>query len=139
MFRLGLRAQIVIALSVVFALSFALLGTATVQLTSHAGEVDRARASRLWAEAVGVLADVDPDSEAALDRVLGHPAARGQIAALRVERSDGSVFARGRPEGTPTTVPLAAGRTLTFWLDGGHRQRRAQGSVRPQGRDQQLG
>lgn len=121
MFRLGLRAQIVLALSVVFALSFALLGTAAVQLTSAASGVDRVRSARLWAEAIGTLVDAEHGSERelgrTLDRLLAGPGARGAIAALRVERPNGAVFTRGHPSGPAVAVPLAGGRTLTLWLE----------------------
>jgi signal transduction histidine kinase len=119
--RLGLRAQIVIALSIVFALSFALLGTATVQLTTAAGGADRVRSARLWAEAIATLIDAEQGGgqgwERTLDRVLAGPGARGAIAAVRVERPGGGVFTRGHPHGAPVTMPLAGGRTLTLWLE----------------------
>jgi hypothetical protein len=51
--RLGLRAQIVLALLVVFVVSFALLGTAMVRLAGAAGERDRARAAEAWVDTLG--------------------------------------------------------------------------------------
>jgi two-component system NtrC family sensor kinase len=118
-FRFGLRAQIVVALSVVFVISFALLGTAALRLTEAASATASARSSRLYAEALAAaLEQAPPGDERALDAMLDALAKRAELRAVRLVGQDGRVHARGTiPDAPGVRVPLTGGGRLTLWLD----------------------
>jgi len=63
---LGLRGQIILALSVAFIASFTLLGVATVQITIREGQVTRQRAAESTARALAASLDALDDDRAAL-------------------------------------------------------------------------
>jgi two-component system, NtrC family, sensor kinase len=93
---LGLRAQIVLSLSLVFLLSFWLLGFATVQITRRSAAVEQAAAERLVARTLAAQWTGQPvPSDAVLRRACD--ALREQIAltGLRVQRADGTRFECG--------------------------------------------
>ena len=113
--KLGLRAQIVLALLVVFALSFALLGTAAVRLTTAAREGDRARNAQHWAEAVAAIAQASNDEQAlaaAFDDII----ATRHVAGVRLSGRDAPAVQRGSTTASAVNTTLADGRTLTLWL-----------------------
>ena len=114
--RLGLRAQIVLALSAVFLISFALLGTAAVRLTRAAAEVEQARAARLTADALGAaLGSGDPDVEYA-GRMLDALVSGKSVRAARLEWPGGPRVLRGEPvAGRGRIVALSSGARLTLW------------------------
>jgi signal transduction histidine kinase len=119
MLRFGLRAQIVVALSSVFLLSFALLGTAAVQLSRAAGEAERTRAADLGAQVLAAAFEQRPDDPRALAPVVDALARRIALRAVRVAGPVGLVYAHGEPPPSEqaVTVPLAGGRTLSLWLE----------------------
>jgi two-component system NtrC family sensor kinase len=116
--RFGLRAQIMVALSVVFLVSFALLGTAAVRLTQAASEVERARSARLYAGAFAAALERTPVSDrAAIDAQLDALTAHVELRALRIVAPGGVRYERGRPDGhSGVTVPIGQGGRLTLWL-----------------------
>ena len=118
--RFGLRGQIVVALSVVFVISFALLGTAAVRLTQAASEVERARSARLYAGALAAALDAGrPTGRAQIDALLDAWAARdtGQhrdrgvdLRAIRIVDRDGERYQRGAPPAEAGAQRSAGGR-----------------------------
>ncbi len=116
--RFGLRAQLVVALSVVYLISFALLGTATLRLTQAAGQAERARSARLYAQALSMaLAPTDAGRAPSAEVVLDALVRRGGLQAVRVRTRDGTSYGRGRvPGGSGVGVALPGGSRLTFWL-----------------------
>jgi two-component system NtrC family sensor kinase len=117
--RFGLRAQIVLALSVVFLISFALLGTATLRLTQAAGQGEQRRAARLHATALAIaVGQLHAGDDAAIDTVLDQLASGAPLRAIRIERADGTTHQRGRPPAEPgVSAPLPDGGRLTVWLE----------------------
>jgi two-component system NtrC family sensor kinase len=117
--RFGLRAQIVVALSVVFVISFALLGTAAVRLTQAASEVDRVRSARLYAVAFAAALDASrPSERAQVDALLDAWAARTELRAIRIVDRDGRRYQRGSAPAEPgARMRLASGGELTLWLE----------------------
>ncbi len=115
--RLGLRTQIILALSVVFLLSFALLGTATLRLTQVAGEAERSRAARITTDILAaVLAEAE--DEGARDTALEAMVARTHVVAARLKQADGVVLSRGTaPSGGGVHTELEGGAELTLWLE----------------------
>jgi C4-dicarboxylate-specific signal transduction histidine kinase len=114
--RLGLRAQIVLALSAVFLLSFALLGTAAVRLTRAAAEVEQARAARLSADALGAALGNGAPNEANAGRMLDALVRGKSVRAARLEWPGRLRVTRGEPvSGTGRIVSLANGARLTLW------------------------
>lgn len=116
-FRFGLRAQIVAALTGVFVMSFALLGTAALRLTQAAGQVERARSARVYAQALlaglGQRARDADAREAMLDALARRP----ELRAVRLTTKDGVAHLRGMaPHEQGTRVPLDDGSWLTLWL-----------------------
>jgi signal transduction histidine kinase len=118
MLRFGLRAQIVVALSSVFLLSFALLGTAAVQLSRVAGEAERTRAADLGARVLAAAFEQRPEDPRALQPVVDALARRIALRAVRIAGPDGLAYWHGQPPASEraVTVPLAGGRTLSLWL-----------------------
>ncbi|MGD8863101.1 MAG: ATP-binding protein [Myxococcales bacterium] len=116
MLRLGLRAQIILALLVVFALSFALLGTATVRLTEAAAEVEQARATRITADVLAA-AFAEQGSAEATRATVERIARRSSVRGLRLWRPGAQPVVRGKPGGEGgLTVPVEPGGRLTVWL-----------------------
>jgi C4-dicarboxylate-specific signal transduction histidine kinase len=107
--RLGLRAQIVLALSLVFLLSFWLLGFATLQITRRNAVVERARAEQLLGRALGAqLTAADARSDVALAALCRSLEARVQLTGLLLLRADGTRFACGEGH----TLHASGGSTL---------------------------
>jgi C4-dicarboxylate-specific signal transduction histidine kinase len=114
--RLGLRAQIVLALSAVFVLSFALLGTAAVRLTRAAAEVEQARAARLAADALAAALGDGPLDERHAERMLDSLVGGHSVRAVRLELPNGARIMRGEPaSATGRVLALGNGARLTLW------------------------
>jgi two-component system NtrC family sensor kinase len=116
--RFGLRAQIVVALSVVFALSFALLGTAALRLTEAATAVERGRSARLYAAAMAAaLGQAEVADPRTLDATLEALVRRAELRAARLRTASGALYTRGAvPAEQGTSIALADGGRLTLWL-----------------------
>jgi C4-dicarboxylate-specific signal transduction histidine kinase len=98
--RLGLRAQIILALSLVFLSSFWLLGFATLQITRRNAEVERARAESLLARAlIAPLSAADARRDAALAGLCSSLQEQAALTSLSVRRPDGSRFECGDTRG----------------------------------------
>lgn len=114
--RLGLRAQIVLALSVVFVLSFPLLGIATVRLTSAASELDHHRSQTAQLAALAQAIERGPRDRQALDRMFDDFPRQLAPRAIRIERDGRIEYAHGRPSARPPVrVTLRDGSTVLLW------------------------
>jgi two-component system NtrC family sensor kinase len=95
---LGLRAQIVLALSLVFLLSFWLLGFATLQIARRSAEAERARAEALLARALAPeLVSDSARSDASMRGLCDALKQRVALTALALRRNDGTRFECGEP------------------------------------------
>jgi two-component system NtrC family sensor kinase len=93
---LGLRAQIVLALSLVFLLSFWLLGFATLQITRRSADSERVRAEALLARAVAPeLVSTQARSDASMRGLCEALQQRVALNGLRLIRGDGTRFECG--------------------------------------------
>ena len=109
--RPGLRAQIVLSLSSVFALSFWLAGYATLQLTRRSALLDEARAAQIVARTLATALEQPGDrTDPALSSLCLGLGSRMQLVALRVERPGGSVFSCGRALGVVLLMVIATSR-----------------------------
>src|SRR5690242_11088948 len=99
--RLGLRAQIVLALSVVFVVSFPLLGIATVRLTRAAVEVEQQRTARAQLAALALAIERGSRDRAALDPLFDQLAPYQKPRAVRIEREGRLEYSRGQPPPRP--------------------------------------
>jgi two-component system NtrC family sensor kinase len=117
--RFGLRAQIVLALSVVFLISFAMLGTATVRLTQAAAQAELRRAARLHAAALAIaVGQIRAGDHASIDAAIDQLAAQAPLRAIRIVRGDGTTHQRGpSPTEGGVSAPLPNGGLLTVWLE----------------------
>ncbi|HEX7479536.1 MAG TPA: ATP-binding protein [Polyangiales bacterium] len=114
--RLGLRAQIVLALSAVFALSFWLIGFATVQLTRRNVGLDELREQRLVAHVL-VATVAGDSSNASLQSLCERLQSTAGLRALRLQRASGPAFVCGQPQDRPSVrTVLADGARLSLWL-----------------------
>ena len=109
-----MRAQIILALTLAFVASFALLGVATVRLTEQAQSVDRQRAARTTAVVLARGIDESPDrAQTLVDALLEE----GSIAGVEVVRPGLEPSARGLVGiGSSTHAPLSNGGTVRLWL-----------------------
>ena len=112
---LGLRTQILAALSGAFVVAFALLGIATVQLTSRARRLDHEASADSVANAVAASID-------------GLPAARATLAHYVSVLAEDDDIARVEIEPTPGLQPLVAGGGVTSLVGAG--QLKSGGRVR---------
>ena len=116
--RLGLRAQIVLALLAVFVLSFAMLGTATARLTRAASQVEKTHVARAVAETTALALEGAPASNENARRVLEAAVHSVPLLAARMVAPDGSRVLVGRlPDGPGVSRLLHDGRRLTVWPD----------------------
>jgi two-component system, NtrC family, sensor kinase len=117
--RFGLRAQIVLALSVVFLISLALLGTATLRLTQVAGRGEQRRAAQVHATALAIaVGQLRAGDHAAIDAAIDQLAAAAPLRAVRIARADGTTHQRGRPPAeVGMSAPLPNAGRLTVWLE----------------------
>lgn len=115
---LGLRAQIVLALSLVFLLAVWALGFVTLQITNRSGEVARSRAERSLARALAPMVE-----HAALTEDAGFRAfcsallSNSNVAGFRVVRATGVAQRCGAALDKPATeIPLPHGGRLQLAL-----------------------
>ena len=116
---LGLRAQIVLALSLVFLLSFWLLGFATLQIARRNVEAERVRAEALLARALAPeLVTPTARSDASMRGLCETLKVRVALTALGLKRSDGTRFECGDPTALARSQPiqLRDGDQLTLRL-----------------------
>lgn len=100
---LGLRAQIVLALSLVFLLAVWALGFVTLQITNRSGEVARDRTERTLARTLAPMLEHESlASDAAFQAFCGTLLTGSHVAGLRVVRATGAVQQCG------TTLPKSA-------------------------------
>jgi signal transduction histidine kinase len=120
-FGLGLRVQIVVALSVAFVVSFTLLGIASVRLTQHAQRLDRRAGAeavaRVLAEALdGISSDRNRRTAELCDTVVGY----GGVAGVEVAWPGLEPRARGLvTTGTSVAAPIPSGGTVRVFVRGG--------------------
>src|SRR3954468_13177993 len=89
---LGLRAQIVLALSLVFLLAVWSLGFVTLQITRRSGEVGLRRSERSLASGIAPLLEREPAASAGeFEQLCEALRAHGGLAGMRVTRADGRV------------------------------------------------
>jgi two-component system NtrC family sensor kinase len=117
--RLGLRAQLVIALSIVLLLSFLLLSSAALRLTLTAAEREQQRAAELALAAIAE-ATAGGARKASIDDAVAAYAAETSAQAFRIVRrpAEGgtSVLELGVvPKAPGATVALPDGTELTVW------------------------
>ena len=115
---LGLRAQIVIALGIVFALSFALLALAAVGLTQRASDRHAARSAAIAGRAISLyLQRVGSPSHREIDAVIDEVLGEFPGSAVLIEWPDRPVYRRGVvPSRRGAFFPLRSGGGVTVWL-----------------------
>ncbi|HEX4354232.1 MAG TPA: histidine kinase dimerization/phospho-acceptor domain-containing protein, partial [Polyangiales bacterium] len=116
-FRFGLRAQIVLSLSLVFLLSFWLIGFAILQITRHNALAERTREEQLLARALGSqLTAATIQSDDALAAVCA--SLRGQVGTfgLHLVRPNHSQFSCGDATGHNSSSLLLDGTQLSLHL-----------------------
>ncbi|HJL14695.1 MAG TPA: ATP-binding protein [Sandaracinaceae bacterium LLY-WYZ-13_1] len=114
---LGLRAQIMIALGVAFALAVVLLGMATARLGGRAVDADRRRAAEAEAELLAFAARLpEARRRAALEAAVG----RAGVVGAALEGPTIEPVRRGRFEGARLEA-THDGITATLWLESAER------------------
>ncbi len=115
---LGLRVQIVLALSVAFIASFALLGIAAVQLTQRARAADRTRDAQATARAIAAVVDAGgPDAEARLEAMADAVVGSGGVRRVEIVRDGLTPWVRGVPgPARRVDAPLAGGGHVRLWV-----------------------
>ncbi len=118
---LGLRAQIIVALAIVFALSFAVLALAAVGLARRASDRYAARSAAIAGRAFSLYLERIPspshrEIDSMVDQVLsGFPGS-----AVLIERPDCPAYRRGViPSRRGAFYPLRSGGGVTIWLSYG--------------------
>jgi len=116
-FRLGLRGEIILALSLVFLLSAPLLATVTVELTRRAGAIEKHRLDTLSAQALsGAASRIGPDDAHALRKLADDFADSPQVQGVRIVLHDGSRQSAGELRGEPEVrVALPSGTHVAMW------------------------
>jgi signal transduction histidine kinase len=119
---IGLRAQIVVALGVAFALSVGLLGMATVRLGGRALDADRHRSAEAAARVLLAAGAMEP---AAQERALQGLTSGGAVLGVELVDDDGPLATHGRVQG-PAAIELREGtRVVRVWLDAESSARRS--------------
>jgi two-component system NtrC family sensor kinase len=115
---LGLRVQILVALSFAFIVSFSLLAVIAAQLFERARTVDRADAALATAETIAAAIDRPGDDRAGTFVALADAAiGGGGIAGVELEWSGIEPIARGMiGTGEPIRAPLERGGEVRVWL-----------------------
>jgi two-component system, NtrC family, sensor kinase len=117
---LGLRAQILLGLSVVFVASFPLLVLAPVQLTQRARLGDRLESARVAARvtAAGLEALGPMAAQERFDAVTAPLMSEGAIAGVELLEGGRPVQARGAVgAGVAVVAPVAPGTDLRLWVE----------------------
>src|SRR5262245_6748000 len=114
--RLGLRAQIVLALSLVFLLAVWSLGFVTLQITRRSAEVSLTRSERNLAHALAPVLERTSFAPPEFEAVCRGLRDRASVAGMRVVFRDGSAHACGTLK-RATGVPLASGGELFVSLN----------------------
>ncbi len=114
-YGLGLRAQILIALSAAFLVSFTGLGIVVMQVTRRAQEIERGKRIEATAEALAVAVDasqgISPSPES-IARLVG----RAGVVGLSLSPPDGVAMRFGQTRGAPDAVAsFANGDRLALW------------------------
>lgn len=117
-FAIGLRAQIILALCAVFALSVALLGVTATRLTRHAMERDRTAFGKILAHGLATTLGQLPDlSDERLDLVVKEFLHGVPKKSFRLTRANGAVHTFGSiPATRGIEIALRNGDRLELWL-----------------------
>ncbi|MBK8170910.1 MAG: HAMP domain-containing protein [Sandaracinaceae bacterium] len=120
---LGLRAQLVIALTLAFLAATLLLGFAAVRLTERVRDVDRLRDARATLRALQVALEAGPAIE---ERAIREVLRGDEIAGVRIAGPGGIEVVHGQTSQADTvTTTLQDGRSLSLYL----KHRRATSAV----------
>jgi two-component system NtrC family sensor kinase len=112
---LGLRAQILLALSAAFLVSFTLLGILVISIARRAQEVERLRRSAAAAEALGVALSADEQSSPSPD-ALARLVGRADVEGIALAPPSGPGLALGDTRGNPSASTLLPnGDRLSIW------------------------
>jgi two-component system, NtrC family, sensor kinase len=116
--RLGLRAQIVLSLSLVFALSFWLAGFTALQLSRRSIAIERARSAELLASTLVGMAEAGALGDGrSHDALCARLKSRVPIFALRMSTRRAVSFECGAPRGEPTVrKKFGNDRTVSLWM-----------------------
>lgn len=116
-FGLGLRAQIVVALSAAFILSFTLLGVAAIQLSGRTQAIERERAIGGIARVIAAgLDSTSGDRRARAARLADAAIAAGAVSGVEVRWPGIEPHVRGHAGvGPMATAPLADGGVVRVW------------------------
>lgn len=114
-YGLGLRAQILIALSAAFALAFTGLGIVVMQVTTRAQGIEHQRRAQATVEALAVAMGTRPEGPLALDP-LANLVGRSDVIGVALAPPDGVSIRFGQTSGAATaTTSLASGDRLMIW------------------------
>src|SRR5262245_18642468 len=102
---LGLRAQILLALSAAFLVSFTLLGVLVVSVAKRSQEFERLRRSNAAAEALAVALTPDERSSPAPD-ALARLVGRADVQGIALAAPSGPDLNLGDTRGAPTATAL---------------------------------
>jgi two-component system, NtrC family, sensor kinase len=115
--RLGLRAQIVLALGVIYALLVALLASTTVELVRRANKVEQARFAQKIARTLVASAQRLPENKTAFAENAKNILHGEPWSALQVERAGAVLYERGSPYLKPSAeLTFHDGGILRLWL-----------------------
>ncbi|MEM9190515.1 MAG: ATP-binding protein [Myxococcota bacterium] len=117
-FGLGLRGQIIIALTVAFVVSFTLLGLASVQLGQRARILDRrAGGQSVAATLAAALDETDADPMETVANLSTGAIGEGGVHGVEVDFEGLEPYGRGRVGvGDVARAPLARGGEVRVWL-----------------------
>jgi len=114
-YGLGLRAQILIALSAAFAMAFTGLGIVVMQVTTRANGIEHERRAQATVEALAVAMGTRPESPEALD-ALSNLVGRADVVGVAIAPSDGIPIRFGQTQGKATAATsLSRGDQLLVW------------------------
>ncbi len=114
-YGLGLRAQILIALSAAFVLSFTGLGIVVMQVTKRSQELERDRRTQATAEALAVAVDASGETGPSSD-ALAHLIGRAGVIGVSYGPPDGVGIRFGETQGEAgAVVSLSSGDRLSVW------------------------
>jgi len=116
---MGLRTQVVVTLLFAFALSFPLLGLATVQLTQHTRQADRLANVRATSQVLALTLQRNRSSQReTFERLASRIIGLGGIQGVELIRGDLPPVVLGQCEaGTPIESDLGDGSAIRLWID----------------------